>query len=48
MKPQADKNIQVFEQPAASLMNSSIERKTFNDHTEIIIHKRPGSREVGI
>jgi hypothetical protein len=48
MNPQADKNIQVFEHPAGSLMNSSIERKTYNDFTENLFYKRPGSLQIGI
>jgi len=48
MKPQVNKNIKVFERPAESLMNSFIEGKTCNDHTEIIIHKHPDFRQAGI
>jgi hypothetical protein len=44
MQPQEIKNILVIEQPAASLMNSLIEGKTHNDHTEVNIHKHPDSR----
>jgi hypothetical protein len=44
MQPQENKNLLVIEQPAASLMNSSIEGKTFKHNTVIIIQKHQDSR----
>jgi hypothetical protein len=48
MNPRGNKSINVFEQPAASLMNSFIEEKACNHQTEIIVHKRTDSRQIGI
>jgi hypothetical protein len=43
MNPQVNKNINILEQPAESLMNSFIEGKICNHQTEIIVHKQPDS-----
>jgi hypothetical protein len=48
MKPQVDKSIHAFEQPAVSLRNSFIEGKAYTHHTDIIVHKRTDSRQIGI